>query len=228
MINFIKVLKMLLLLCLLVSMASCAGRQTRNNSYSSDGCEVVKVIEGEASYYGKKFHGRKTASGAVFDMYADTGAHKTLPLNTYVRVTNLSNNRQLVVLINDRGPYVGNRILDLSKGAAQKLGYAQQGVTRVRIEVLKSGDCTPSGYSKSDIQESHVASNSYGNIEVGYFDKRWKAERVYYYLKGRYSTIRVIPENDGFSVIIGPFTSEKVKKAIFSKLKSEGYDVKVK
>ncbi len=96
-----------------------------------------KVLEGYASYYGKEFHGKKTASGEVFDMYQFTAAHRTLPLGTICRVTNLKNHKSVVVKINDRGPFVKDRILDLSYGAARALGAISQGVIPVRIEVLQ-------------------------------------------------------------------------------------------
>ena len=98
------------------------------------------IFVGIASYYGTDFHGKLTANGEVFDMYGLTAAHKTLPLNTIIRVTNLSNGRNLIVRINDRGPYVPGRMLDLSYGAAKKLGFLQDGTTRVRVEVIEVGD----------------------------------------------------------------------------------------
>ena len=95
---------------------------------------------GIASYYGPDFHGKLTANGEVYDMYGLTAAHKTLPLNTVIRVTNMSNRRNLIVRINDRGPYVAGRMLDLSYGAALKLGFVAQGTTRVKIEIIEIGD----------------------------------------------------------------------------------------
>lgn len=89
---------------------------------------------GVASWYGRQFHGRKTASGETFDMNALTAAHRTLPLNCYVRVTNEKNGKSVVVKINDRGPFHGNRVLDLSYGAAKKLGIVDVGSAKVRIE----------------------------------------------------------------------------------------------
>ena len=91
---------------------------------------------GEASWYGKKFHGRKTSNGDVYDMYGMTAAHKTLPLPTYLQVRNLDNGREVVVRVNDRGPFLGGRILDLSYMAAQKLGVVATGTAQVRIEVI--------------------------------------------------------------------------------------------
>lgn len=91
---------------------------------------------GFASWYGRQFHGRKTATGDKYDMYTMTAAHPTLPLPSYVRVTNLANKRSVVVRVNDRGPFLNGRIIDLSYAAAVKLGYAQQGSARVVVETL--------------------------------------------------------------------------------------------
>ncbi len=92
---------------------------------------------GIGSWYGKKFHGRKTSNGERYDMYAMTAAHKTLPIPSYVRVTNLDNGRSAVVRINDRGPFHDGRIIDLSYAAASKLGYAGAGTARVAIEAIE-------------------------------------------------------------------------------------------
>ena len=92
--------------------------------------------EGIASWYGAKFHGRRTSSGETYDMYALSAAHPTLPIPSYARVRNLGNGRETVVRINDRGPFHGARFLDLSYAAAVKLGFVEQGTTRVRVTVL--------------------------------------------------------------------------------------------
>lgn len=92
---------------------------------------------GKASWYGEAHHGKKTASGEVFDMHALTAAHRTLPIGTRVRVTNLANGRAIEVRINDRGPVIRDRIIDLSYGAARALGGVADGVFRVRIAVLE-------------------------------------------------------------------------------------------
>ena len=99
-----------------------------------------KVFYGISSYYGQKFHGKLTANGEVFDMYGLTAAHKTLPLNTIIRVTNKANDNSLILRVNDRGPYVGNRILDCSYGAALKLDFLNQGTAEIKIEVIEWGD----------------------------------------------------------------------------------------
>ncbi|HCN44403.1 MAG TPA: septal ring lytic transglycosylase RlpA family lipoprotein, partial [Pseudomonas sp.] len=92
------------------------------------------VAEGTASWYGTKFHGQNTANGEVYDLYGMSAAHKTLPLPAYVKVTNLDNRRSVILRVNDRGPFYSDRIIDLSYAAAKKLGYAESGTARVRVE----------------------------------------------------------------------------------------------
>lgn len=89
---------------------------------------------GPASWYGTKFHGQATANGETYDLYGMTAAHKTLPLPSYVRVTNLDNGRSAILRVNDRGPFYSDRIIDLSFAAAKKLGYAESGTARVKVE----------------------------------------------------------------------------------------------
>ncbi len=110
-----------------------AERKEKPAAGSSSG--FVPYVVGTASYYAHKFHGRQTANGERYDMYALTAAHKKLPFGTMVRVTNLSNNRSVIVRINDRGPFVGNRVIDLSLGAAKAIEMVQSGTARVRLEI---------------------------------------------------------------------------------------------
>lgn len=106
------------------------------NRLSAVASQAVRKFSqtGMASWYGRQFHGRKTASGDRFDMYAMTAAHRSLPLNCYIRVTNKNNGKSVVVKVNDRGPFHGNRVLDLSYAAANKLGITNSGVGSVTIE----------------------------------------------------------------------------------------------
>jgi rare lipoprotein A len=97
------------------------------------------IQKGKASYYADKFEGRKTASGEVYHHFKSTAAHPTLPFGTRVKVTNLANNKSTIVRINDRGPFVKGRIIDLSKSAAKKLNYLKEGIAVVKIEVLANG-----------------------------------------------------------------------------------------
>lgn len=113
--------------------------------------EVGTKYRGMASWYGPNFHGRKTSSGEIYNMYEYTAAHKTLPMNTMLKVTNLNNGKNVVVRVNDRGPFVGNRIIDLSYAAAKKIGMIATGTAPVEIEVL--------GFDK------HIASLQRGSKE---------------------------------------------------------------
>ena len=99
--------------------------------------DVVRVITGEASWYGPGFYGNRTANGEVFKPGTMTAAHRTLPFGTKVRVTNLWNGRSAVIRINDRGPFIDHRVIDLGHGAASSLGLIASGVAQVRLEVLR-------------------------------------------------------------------------------------------
>ena len=99
-----------------------------------------KKMVGISSFYAEDFHGKLTANGEIYDMYGLTAAHKTLPLNTVARVTNLENGKSLILRINDRGPYIQGRMLDCSYGAAKKLDFVQQGKTKVQVDVIEWGD----------------------------------------------------------------------------------------
>src|SRR5580765_1090585 len=107
---------------------------------------------GVASWYGESFHGKQTANGELFDMEALTAAHRTLPLGTVVRVVNLANGKHLHVRITDRGPYVNNRILDLSRGAADQLGMMEGGLSVVRVQLV--GERRPAALLSSEAMET--------------------------------------------------------------------------
>lgn len=95
-----------------------------------------RIQYGIASWYGKEFHGRRAANGEPYDMYALTAAHRTLPFNTKIKVTNLESGKSCILRVNDRGPFVDGRILDVSYQSAKDSGFINQGITEVRIEVL--------------------------------------------------------------------------------------------
>ena len=130
--------------------------------------------EGNASWYGVPFHGRRAANGETYDMYKLTAAHRTLPFETLVRVTNLLNNNSAIVRITDRGPFVDNRIIDLSLGAARELDMVAAGIAPVRIEVLSS-DIDPT--------------TGFFTVQVGAFLERANAERLRDRLAVSYSPI---------------------------------------
>jgi rare lipoprotein A len=103
---------------------------------------------GIASWYGIPYDGRRTSSGEIFDMHALTAAHRTLPFNTWLEVTNLQNGKHVEVRINDRGPFVGGRIIDLSMGAAEKIDMVRAGIVKVRLKVIKPPAASPNAGSQ--------------------------------------------------------------------------------
>ena len=131
-------------LFLFIILFSCAGGKPAIYSNAELGIIEPKNVGdfqyGVSSYYAEQFHGKRTANGEIYDMYGVSAAHQTLPLNSFVRVTNLENNKVIELKINDRGPFVKNRILDCSYGAAVKLGFIGTGTAMVKVEVLKLGD----------------------------------------------------------------------------------------
>ncbi len=147
------------------------------------------VQEGYASWYGREFHKRPTANGEPYNMYAMTAAHKTLPMNTYVRVLNLENGKETVVRINDRGPFVKNRIIDLSYSAAKKLGIVGQGTARVRIEALAEGHIGPTGRPK--FQSYPDLRHGIFYVQVGAFVNPSNAHRLRRKLATRYKEVVV-------------------------------------
>jgi rare lipoprotein A len=133
---------------------------------------------GTASWYGKKFHGRKTANGEIYDMYSMTAAHKTLPFGTYISVRNTQNNRKIEVRINDRGPFVRSRILDLSYTAAKKLGIVGPGTAEVEIVALGTlaQPKQPNSTGRSYIQGNYYQGNF--TVQIGAFSEVANAQRL--------------------------------------------------
>lgn len=140
--------------------------------------------KGVASWYGREFHGRKTSNGEVYDMYGMTAAHKTLPLPTNARVTNVATGKSIVVRINDRGPFKKGRIIDLSYGAARELGFLSAGTTTVEVEALgdpigpagPAGPAGPVGEGPAVGDAAPAAGAMY--VQVGAFGDRVNAERM--------------------------------------------------
>ena len=190
---------------------------------------------GIASWYGKKFHGRHTATGEVYDMYAMTAAHPTLPLPSYARVTNLSNNKSIVVRVNDRGPFLHGRIIDLSYAAAHKLGIAGKGSGEVEVESLIS-EVQPAAIAMAEPVSSvplppdpgTVAQTSpvaVGNVylQLGAFKSEEGAEsflvRMRSEFEGSGKQIVLYQKNDGLlRVHIGPYASEDEARIIAERL----------
>ena len=128
--------------------------------------------QGIASWYGPDFHGKKTASGEIYDMYAMTAAHKTLPISSYARVTNLENQRSVIVRINDRGPFHGKRVMDLSYAAAKKLDLQEAGTGAVEIKALAPEQALAQLQNTAENQDKSIY------LQVGTFGDKKKAKNL--------------------------------------------------
>ena len=164
---------------------------------------------GIASWYGKDFHGKKTSNGERYDMHAMTAAHKTLPLGTYVKVYNLENNRQVEVRINDRGPFVRGRIIDLSYSAASKIGIVGPGTARVEVVALGTPVSSDEGSGRSYVQGEYYSGNF--TYQVGAFANRDNAERLKRSLDKKYRNAHITVFDRGdqvfYRVRVGKFTN---------------------
>lgn len=166
----------------------------------------VFVEDGVASWYGVPFDGHRTSDGEIYDMHQFTAAHRTLPFNSVVRVTNLSNGKQTEVRINDRGPFVANRVIDLSYAAAQAIGMVGPGTAQVRLDLV-SGQNPSAGFFA---------------VQVGAFLRPENAERLKAQLAARYSPINIAtfdsPTGVFYRVRIGRFDTEAAARQLASQL----------
>lgn len=175
---------------------------------------------GMASWYGEDFHGKKTANGYIYDMYGVSAAHKTLPLGTQVKVTNLENGRNVVLVINDRGPFVRGRILDLSYGAAKRLGSVDRGVVKVRITAVGSMP------AQSTVVQAKPQVQKHYRVRVGAFSILTNAERVHQHLvRLGYpnATITTVRRSGQILHVVqaGSFTNRSKAERIMEQLKRE-------
>ena len=179
------------------------------------------VAQGTASWYGTKFHGQNTANGEVYDLYAMTAAHKTLPLPAYVKVTNLDNNRSVILRVNDRGPFYSDRIIDLSYAAAKKLGYAETGTARVRVEGIdpqqwwaQRGRQAPVGLEPQVAQQTVSIPATTGTVEQWTPPPQQHAAAVVPVQVANNS----LPANGGTFLQVGAFANPDAAELLRSKL----------
>ena len=193
------------------------SRYGNPGSYKVDGrtYEVMTSSNGYrarglASWYGTKFHSRRTSSGEDYDMYALTAAHKTLPLPTYVRVKNLSNGKQAIVKVNDRGPFHSGRIIDLSYGAAAKLGLLPKGTAPVEIEALSM-----TGHGKAHVARDYLQAGAYNSAALAQ-SFRTKVSKL--------TSSRVFVERyrQRFIVRVGPFANKQQADKLRTELGRHG------
>ena len=186
--------------------------------------------EGIASWYGSKFHGRRTSSGEPYDMHLATAAHKALPLPTYAEVTNLDNGRSVIVKINDRGPFKDDRIIDMSYGAALRLGMTGTGTARVSVRAIDvdntgpQGVVTTAGLGSVRIQDADaVPSETW--LQLGAFGREQGARDMARRLEQ--AGLQPVTVNDAenlFRVWLGPYSSDREADAVIASAIELGFD----
>jgi rare lipoprotein A len=182
---------------------------------------------GEASWYGSKFHGRRTSSGETYDMHLATAAHKSLPLPTYAEVTNLDNGRKIIVKINDRGPFKNGRLIDMSYGAALRLGMIATGTARVDVRVIDVYSRSEEQTTVGDRVDNSILEGDSGEtwLQVGAYSRREGAEQ----LVGQLLQADVFPvsiRNTGnlFRVWLGPYMSAVELESVITRVIELGFE----
>ncbi len=233
------------LLCIALLVSSCGGKKPPSPQPAPTGklkasqrpytvmgkrYEPLKTHEGFSqegigSWYGKDFHGKKTSNGEIYDMNALTAAHKTLPLGVFVKVTNKNNGNDVIVRVNDRGPFVKNRVIDLSYAAAKKLGYDMIGTAPVRIEALGYKARGSSGEDSFSEPDSYDSGNY--SVQVGSFREYPNAKRLTDELRNLFgfAEMRSATVNGElyYRVTAGKYTSLKSAEEAERKFIDHGY-----
>lgn len=181
---------------------------------------------GRASWYGRKFHGRKTANGETYNMYAPTAAHRSLPIPSYVRVTNLDNKRSMIVRVNDRGPFHSNRIIDLSYGAAVKLGFSDSGTAAVEVVAL---DVVGTRDLRGRTAVAQGKPSGYRYLQVGSFSEQRYAEDLQRRLQGLTSEPVIIrpaqvASGQRYRVRIGPVVDPQRLTSLQQEMQALGFE----
>jgi rare lipoprotein A len=167
---------------------------------------------GVASWYGNPYHGRAAANGEIYDMEKPTAAHRTMPFNTWVRVHDLDNGRTTDVRITDRGPFVGDRIIDISRSAARELEMIGPGTARVRIEVIRAPEGAPvSAFA----------------VQVGAFQNRENADRVRAQMEQQFGVARIVPrpgESPTWRVLVGSESTEEGANTLADRIRGQSVE----
>lgn len=194
----------LLALLLAILYSGCSAHR-----YASTGPGTTQ--RGLASWYGPKFHGRATASGEIFNMHGLTAAHRDLPLGSMIEVTHLDTGRQITVRVNDRGPFVRGRILDLSYGAAQKLGMVKAGVAQIELRVVSLGKGAPG--------RTYTAAYT---VQAGAFREPANAVQLHGELKRDFPDAEIVVEPPWHRIRIGRFSRRSEAEALRKQLRHRG------
>ena len=183
--------------------------------------------QGTASWYGRKFHGQRTSSGEIYDMYAMSAAHPTLPVPSYARVTNLQNGRSAVVRINDRGPFSSGRMMDLSFAAAYKLDFAESGIAAVEVESIVLAPSAPSAEAPVAAEPAiPVTAETAGiYLQLGAFSARANAEsfreKIQKQLSWLSQPVQIQVRGNLFRLHLGPYRNRNEANAIAEKIRAE-------
>ena len=196
----------------LVSLLLSGGCASERYARPSEGT----TQRGVASWYGSDFHGKPTASGEIYDMYQLTAAHKELPLHTVVDVKNLDNGRKLRVRVNDRGPFIRGRILDLSYGAARELGMVEVGLARVEVRVVKVGQGLP-GPSRLTRY----------TVQLGAFRDKKNADEIRRKAAADFPEVEVFSEDGWHRVRLGRYSERSKAEKTKRELRRRGLDAVV-
>lgn len=195
--------KLAVALCVVLALVSCRS-STRGQ------VRIGWTERGEASWYGNPFHGQRTASGERYDMYLMTAAHRELPIGTVVEVTNLANDRRVQVRINDRGPFVRGRILDLSYSAATALDMVRTGTAEIELRVVEMGEQT-------------LPADSVLTVQVGAFQTRERADALLAKLASDFTDARIEESLPWYRVRVGTFTAWADAEQMQKQLLRHGY-----
>ncbi|MBC7924842.1 MAG: septal ring lytic transglycosylase RlpA family protein [Bryobacteraceae bacterium] len=202
----------IVLLCLVATLliASCGGRKVRSAKPPRTGSTETGV----ASWYGHPYHGRRAANGEVYDMEKLTAAHRTLPFNTWVRVLNLTNDKTVEVRIQDRGPFIDNRIIDLSRAAAREIDMIGPGISKVRLTIIAAPP-----------QQQIEKQSELFSVQVGAFRDKVRAEAIREAMQEKYGAARII-ERSGeaviYRVLVGSLEDEARAEALAQQIRASG------
>lgn len=225
-------------------------KTSTNKPYTVFGKKYVPVTQdipmrqtGVASWYGKQFHGNKTSTGEIYDMYKMTAAHPTMPLPSYARVTNLDNGRSVIVRVNDRGPFLHSRVIDLSYAAATELGYAKKGTANVEVVRLTNADIqsgrwknpsaskqntqkSPTAPTQSQLDKVYSSASTGWSVQLAVFSNAANAEAYVAHAEalltshGINNALRIIREGGRYRVVVGQRLSHEKASALAQKVKS--------
>ena len=194
---------------IVVSLSSCAHKKRAHVPVPPAAVRPGYTETGVASWYGHPYHGRPAADGEIYDMEQLTAAHRTLPFNTWVRVFNLDNSRTVDVRITDRGPFVDNRIIDLSHAAAREIQMIGPGTARVRLQVIRTAE---------------IAAAARFAVQVGAFQDRRHAERLRRQMESRYGAARLVLRDGSPSlwrVLVGAESSESEANELAARIRKD-------